>query len=352
MYITEHDLLRKNNNFSALRHIATLTVFISHTYGVLGIGKYEPLSLLTEHRYVIGTFGLIIFFSMGGFLICRSLVTSPSIKQYLLNRFLRIWPAYAVNILFCILFIGIPFTTLPVLEFISHPQTRYFLLKNISLIGCTFYLPGVLNNEAVNSSTWTIPIEFRLYFIPLLVYLLSKLRFKQVLLLLLITLWLAQLLVPISWQQATFKPYILYSINLGVHFLTGACFYLYKDRIPLKLYIWLILFACWVAIHIWFPTIYRTTEQPFWAYTIMWMAFRWYKVPFMKADISYGVYLYAIPVQLIILHTIGQSFSFPVFFLLSLLCTIAVALLSWYLIEKKALSLKMFFKNKSPANAL
>jgi peptidoglycan/LPS O-acetylase OafA/YrhL len=171
-----------------------------------------------------------------------------------------------------------------------------------------------------------------------------------VLLILLITLWLAQLLVPASWQQAAFKPYVLYSINLGVHFLTGACFYLYKDSIPLKFSIWLILFASWMAIHIWFPAYYKLTEQPFWAYTIMWMAFRWYKVPFMKADISYGVYLYATPVQLIILHTIGQSFSFTVFFLFSLVCTVLVALLSWHLIEKKALSFKMVLKNKQPAS--
>jgi len=348
MYITENDLLRKNNNFSALRHLATLTVFISHTYGVMGVGKKEPLGVLTEHRYVISSFGLIIFFSMSGFLVCRSLVTSPSIKQYLLSRLLRIWPAYAVNILFCILLIGVPFTTLPVLEFLTHPQTRFFLLKNISLIGSTFYLPGVLNNEAVNASTWTIPIEIRLYFVPLLVYLIAKLRFKQVLLLLLITLWLAQLLLPASWQQATFRPYIIYSVNLGVYFLIGACFYLYKDSIPLKLSIWLILFACWLAIHIWFPAYYKTTEQPFWVYTLMWMAFRWYRVPFMKADISYGVYLYAIPVQLIIRHTIGQSFSFPVFLLFSLMCSVAVALLSWYLIEKRALSFKSFFKAKQP----
>lgn len=346
MFITENDLSRKNNNFSALRHLATLAVFISHTYGVLGIGKMEPLGMVTDHRYVISSLGLFIFFSMSGFLVCRSLVTSPSIKQYLLNRFLRIWPAYAVNTLFCILFIGIPFTTLPVLKFLSHPQTILFLLRNISLLSSTFYLPGVLHNEAGNSSTWTIPVEFRLYLVLLLVYLVSKLRFKQVLLLLLITLWLAQLLVPANWQNAVFKPHILYSINLGIHFLTGACFYLYKDRIPLKFFIWLTLFACWLAIHIWFPAYYKRTEYPFWAYTIMWMAFRWYKVPFMKADISYGVYLYAIPVQLIMRQTIGQSFSFFAFLLFSLVCTVAVALLSWYLIEKRALSYKSLFKAK------
>jgi len=348
MYITENDLLRKNNNFSVLRHLATLSVFISHTYGVLGVGKNEPLGVLTRHRYVISSLGLIVFFSMSGFLVCRSLVTSTSIKQYLLNRLLRIWPAYAVNILFCILLVGLPFTTLPIWTFLSHPQTWFYFLKNISLLGSTFSLPGVFNNEAVNASTWTIPLEVHLYFIPLVMFLIARLRLKQGMLLLLIVLFLVQLLVPASWQQTALKPYILYSIYLGEFFLVGALFYLYKDSIPLKLTIWVILFACYVASHLWFPAYYKKIEQPFWVYTIMWMAFKWYRVPFMKADISYGIYLYAIPVQLIILHTIGRSFSFPEFLLFSLGCTVMVALLSWYLIEKKALAFKMVLKKKQP----
>jgi peptidoglycan/LPS O-acetylase OafA/YrhL len=181
MYITENDLLRKNNNFDALRLTAALLVFLSHTYDVRNIQQYELLNRLTG-SYFFSSFGLAIFFSMSGFLVCRSLVTSPSIKQYLANRFLRIWPAYAVNILLCILLIGIPFTTLPVWKFIGHQQTWHFLFKNISLLGSSFYLPGVLNNESINGSIWTIPVEVRLYLILLLVYLAAGIRFRKLLL--------------------------------------------------------------------------------------------------------------------------------------------------------------------------
>jgi peptidoglycan/LPS O-acetylase OafA/YrhL len=351
MYITENDLLRKNNNFDALRLIAALFVFLSHTYDVRNIQQYELLNRLTGN-YLFSTFGLAIFFSMSGFLVCRSLVTSPSIKQYLVNRFLRIWPAYAVNILFCILLIGIPFTTLPVLKYIGHQQTWLFLFKNISLLGSSFYLPGVLNNESINGSIWTIPVEVRLYLVLLLVYLAARLRFRQLLLFLLVALWVAQILTPADWQHATFKLYVIYSINLGIYFLTGACFYLYKERIPLKLYIWFILFIGWLAMHIWFRPLVHVTEHPFFVYTIMCVAFSWYKVPFIKADISYGVYLYATPVQLVMQYTIGESLGFNTFLLLTLLATGGISLLSWRLVEKKALSLKQLAKRKAVAGIM
>lgn len=148
------------------------------------------------------------------------------------------------------------------------------------------------------------------------------------------------------------RSYMLDSINLGIYFLFGACFYLYKEIIPLKLYIWFILFAGWLVTHIWFWPIVRLTEQPFLVYSFMWIAFRWYKIPFIKADISYGLYLYAIPVQIAIQHVIGQSLNFVTFLLLTMLVTTAIALLSWYLVEKKALSLKHMAKKKETANTI
>jgi len=351
MYITESSLLRKNNNFDVLRLTAAFCVLLTHTYDVRHLQQFELLNHLPG-GYHFSTFGLVIFFSMSGFLVCRSLVTSPSIKQFLVNRFLRIWPAYAVNILLCVLLIGIPFTTMPVLKFICHPQTRLFLLKNISLLSSSFPLPGVLNNEAINGSTWTIPVEVRFYLILLLAYLAARLRFRQFLLFLLIALWVARILIPAGWQLATFKLYVYYSINLGVYFLTGACFYLYKEKIPLKLYIWFILFVVWLSLHIGCPSYVHVTEHPFLVYTIMCVAFSWYKVPFIKSDISYGVYLYATPVQLVMQYTIGQSLDFITFLLFSLLTTVAFALLSWHLVEKRALSLKQLVTKKKAVGTM
>lgn len=351
MYITEENLLRKNNNFDALRLIAAIFVFISHTYVIRGMGGDELIAKLTGYRYFFSVLGLAIFFSMSGFLICHSLLFSASIKQYLINRFLRIWPAYAICILFCIL-IGIYFTSLPVFQFISHPQTFIFFFKNISLLSSSFPLPGVFDNKAINPSIWTIPVEVRLYLLLLITYLVTKLRFRQVLLLLLITVWLAKLLIPFEWKHAIFKSHILTAIDLSIYFLAGACFYLYKDKVPLKLYIWLILFVCWLSLHIWFKKYLAAAELPFFVYSIMWMVFRWNKIPFLKADISYGVYLFAGPIQKVIHYTIGKQISFSTYFLLTGLCTLVVAILSWHFIEKKALSLKHAFKNKPMVTSL
>jgi peptidoglycan/LPS O-acetylase OafA/YrhL len=346
MYITEERLLRKNNNFDALRLTAALFVFISHAYGVMELGNIELLSLITGKRYVFSSLGLAIFFSMSGFLVCRSLVISESIKQFLINRFLRIWPAYAICILFCILFVGLPLSDLPVIQFISHPQTVSFFFINISLLSSTMHLPGVFNGKAVNPSIWTIPIEVRLYLLLMLTYLVARLRFRQWLLLFTLTIWCAHVFIPEKLQHTLLKQHVLSAIHLGIYFLMGACFYLYKERIPLKFYIWLILLAYFLSLHTWFRDHVGAAQIPFFVYSFMWVAFRWPRLPSIKADISYGFYLFGGPIQVVAMQTIGQQINFVVYLLITGSCTTILALLSWHLIEKRALSLKYVFNRK------
>jgi peptidoglycan/LPS O-acetylase OafA/YrhL len=64
-------------------------------------------------------------------------------------------------------------------------------------------------------------------------------------------------------------------------------------------------------------------------------------MPFIKADISYGMYLFGGPVEILVEQTIGQHMTFVVYLLITTSCTAILAILSWYLIEKRALSLKL-----------
>ena len=57
-------------------------------------------------------------------------------------------------------------------------------------------------------------------------------------------------------------------------------------------------------------------------------------------DISYGLYIYAYPVQQTVLWIGGASLPFWQGMILSLIITVALAALSWHWIEKPALSLK------------
>jgi peptidoglycan/LPS O-acetylase OafA/YrhL len=56
-------------------------------------------------------------------------------------------------------------------------------------------------------------------------------------------------------------------------------------------------------------------------------------------DFSYGIYLYAFPIQQIIVHFV-QGITALQLMSISLPCAIIAGILSWHLIEKKALKLK------------
>lgn len=58
-------------------------------------------------------------------------------------------------------------------------------------------------------------------------------------------------------------------------------------------------------------------------------------------DLSSGVYIFAFPVQQMLVHWgKGQDWSFGVYFSLSLVLTAGLAFASWHLIEKRALRFK------------
>jgi peptidoglycan/LPS O-acetylase OafA/YrhL len=71
----------------------------------------------------------------------------------------------------------------------------------------------------------------------------------------------------------------------------------------------------------------------------------------LRTDLSYGVYIYAFPTQ-VLLAVLGLTFLNPlVFFVISTIATLPLAALSWFLVEKRAMSLKSRLKRRSIAPA-
>ena len=104
--------------------------------------------------------GIVMFFVLGGFLIAGSAVRL-SLKEYFLNRFLRIMPALGVEVLLSMLIIGPIFTVLPLTTYFSDYHTWAYLTNIIGVVN--YFLPGVfVNNPApeVNNALWTIPFEY------------------------------------------------------------------------------------------------------------------------------------------------------------------------------------------------
>lgn len=340
MYIAESNFRRENNNFDVLRLSAAFMVFISHAYGFTKI-HIEPLHALTGGYFRLSTWGLMIFFTLSGFLICRSVTRSSSISNYFWKRFLRISPAIAVCSAFTILIPGWLFTTLSTKAFFSHPATWYFLVQNSFPVRVVMFLPGMFNEKSINVSLWTIPVEIKFY-VLLPIASLTGLLNKKVLftsgwiMLVVLNTYFNKEIRDIGGEFRNLHS-LLY---LGQYFFGGVIFYLYKDKIPVKFPIWLLLLAAWVLVWKFSPAYLQIPTVFLFIYTIIGVGVSSIHIPFPRADISYGFYLYAYPVQASVYYAWGNQLNFWLYNLVCLLIIISLATASWFLVEKKALSLK------------
>jgi peptidoglycan/LPS O-acetylase OafA/YrhL len=87
----------------------------------------------------------------------------------------------------------------------------------------------------------------------------------------------------------------------------------------------------------------RVAETAAFSTGVLWLALRGRRLPTIPArlgDWSYGVYLYAFPVQQWLAWTGLHKTSFAAYLLASTLITVVLAALSWHLDEKQALRFK------------
>ena len=132
------------NNFAALRLIAALLVVYGH-----------------QTADATGTFGLrlVMFFSIGGFLIAGSWHSDPEPVRFLVRRFLRIWPAYAAVIVVCAVASWFaPAGDMPELSQLAS----MFYLSNLWFSGFDWgFFPAHV--PFMNQSIWMVRFEVDIY---------------------------------------------------------------------------------------------------------------------------------------------------------------------------------------------
>jgi peptidoglycan/LPS O-acetylase OafA/YrhL len=353
----------RDNNFDLLRFVLAVMVIFSHSY-VIYSGKLtdtEPGMIFTQNQTDLGGIAVDFFFIISGFLILQSYLYSGSTTNYLKKRFLRIYPGYFVAFALSILLFG-PLGTL-----LDHSMTslaHYFdtinkkrLILNLFTLqkpigGQTFTwlpLPSMLNE-----SLWTIEYEFLCYLILPLVLFRSFLNKKWPIVVLFIMVYVVvavQHFLPTLLTEQRFPAKLLYIIDpvlvprLLIYFLAGSCFYLYRNKIPRTNTIALVATVVTVLSCVWFKGLELVLPVTG-TYLVFYMAFhpRIKLSGFAKkGDLSYGMYLYAWPVQQTITYLLYKHLNPFLLFVLTVPVTYLLAWLSWHYIEKVFLKFK---KNK------
>lgn len=144
-------------------------------------------------------------------------------------------------------------------------------------------------------------------------------------------------LTPGGWWLGRIFGYPPFWARLLPYFLVGMAYFAFRDRIrPSHVGALVALLAFAVAARVEHGLIFVLPFAA--AYLIFWMAYL--PVPKLHAfgkhgDYSYGIYLYAFPIQQIIVHTLGTPLSPWLVFVLAWPASIVASIASWWLIERR-----------------
>ncbi len=344
----------KINNFDMLRLFAALQVAYCHFSEHLELRSITGFTFICK---VLAMFpGVPIFFFISGFLISRSFEHNTPILNYSMNRALRIFPALMV----CGLLSVLTITLSGYLKTVELDLTSYliWLVSQISFF--QFYDPGFLAGYGIgqtNGSLWTIFIELQFYIlIPLLYLSANKLNTKpffSVLVFILIIIFLIfhkiyyvhmDKSLPLYWLLGkTFAPYV-YMFLIGVFIQRNFNFF-YKylaNKFVFMLCLYIILYTfCDKYFSIskgnrLDPTLYFLLCCAIFSFAF---SFRALSAKVLKSyDISYGVYLYHMPVAnlFIYLGLTGKT----VYFFVALCISLLMGTISFVYIERPMMKLK------------
>lgn len=270
---------------------------------------------------------------ISGYLIAGSRDHS-ALGPFFWRRFLRIYPAFAV-VLAVTAFVFAPLSTLVMGEYSIAAGLEY-LFKNAGMYIFTFDVSDTLTSapypDAWNGSLWTLFFEALCYLgIGLAMTIIPRRWLVSVLVLTLVG-GMAVTAAHVYFDVLHVNV-ILHAVRLGTYFVAGALLYVLREHVACR---WEIAAASAVAVILTIATgTFDILAAIPLAYLCMWLgiALPLHRVG-AKNDISYGMYIYAFPVQQLLAITIGPYLPLWLFMLASITATIPFAWASWVFVER------------------
>jgi len=220
-----------------------------------------------------------------------------------------------------------------------------------------YALPGVFASNpypiAVNGSLWTLPVEAFMYVVTLLLGLSGSLNRRACLGVVLIFV-LLHFGVPAT--SVTKNGVVLHQMpyaqltGLGILYFSGAFYavlrFEWKEN---KNMVLVCAFALVTLARSPLAELVSYIALPYLILSLAHFRSRFSRGVSKAGDFSYGIYLYAFPVQQTVALLLGDKVSPLQIGLLSLPITLLLAGASWYLVEKPMLELKRFLGRRRGA---
>lgn len=331
------------NNFDFIRLAAALCVVVSHQFALNGL--QEP-TLLNVHT--LGGLGVLVFFSVSGYLVSQSWSADPHVLRFAARRLLRIWPGLAAVVLLSTFVWGPLVSPLPLREYLQQPQIPDYL-RNLMFVMRGALPVNFVGNAlpfAVNGPLWTIPLELQCYVALVVFGVLGLLRWRWVVLALTAA---AALRYGVIEARGDFLARDMglsleqhFLLEFGLFFAAGVVLHHFFDGSARRraAFVGGGWFFGLIAIQLGRPLLGLLLIVPC---TVIGVATA--STPVVRSagrfgDLSYGLYIFAFPVQQTIVWLNHGRLPWVPLFLVTLLACVAMALVSWHLVEKRALRLK------------
>jgi peptidoglycan/LPS O-acetylase OafA/YrhL len=317
---------------------------VTHSSILSGSAEKDIFSVITGNQSLLSDLGVSGFFVISGFLIYQSMERSKTFGGFFWKRFLRIYPALIVVLAITVLF-GFFVYNGDMASYLSNKSVYKYVPYNLTLFKLQYSINGIFENNpypggAINGSLWTLQFEVLCYsIVSMFMFFKQK---KPILITTFALFFIGYYLFNISGIDLNF---LKLALRLGSYFFSGSLLAEFNFRVTK----WTsILFICSVVLlsaSVYFR-IYADTAR--FTLPLMIIFAGLYPLKYLSGlsekygDFSYGVYIWAFPVQQSIVHFFKPGSS--TLLISSFVITIILAAWSWHLVEKRVLVFKNIYK--------
>lgn len=284
------------NNFNLLRFLFAALVIVSHAPELQDGDRSNELLSRLFGSISFGELAVDSFFILSGFLIVKSWVSRPQVGRFLASRLLRIYPGFIAASLVSAFVVG------PLYGGADYFQQFWWggFVLGLARLELVVTSPAFAGTAypLLNGAVWSIPYEFQCYMLVLAAGLAGLFGRRHC--------WPAVFAVSALVHGLASSGVVSLAgevyFRLLMAFSAGCSFYLYRSSLPwtpaLARVALLLCVACLFS---------KPLAEPglclFWGYAILHYAHAgtvllgFNRLP----DVSYGIYLYAWPINKILL---------------------------------------------------